>query len=261
MRILRLLGLICLLGMASLLVTCRQAYAISSANITVGATGWICGAPGGLTITYITDYSLEINWTAGEDSVQTMIRAAYGHAPTSITDGYQVYLGAGESCYDNSTTLASPELVYYTAFSQNADGIWSLEYSEEDTGHLMSISFLFVGVLALAVFFTWFSSRRPEILVRLSASLIWMALGFWFLLGGIENIDIADSWNQILIWVFFVMAVVPFLVQMNTEIRRERRGRTWTEWGAPPDERLSEYDRYHRLLKSRGWGRRPRRRW
>jgi hypothetical protein len=261
LKLLKIGGLILLLGVASLLVTCRQVHATSSANVTVGATGWIAGAPGGLTITYITDYSLQINWTMGEDAVQTMIRAAYGHAPTSITDGYQVYLGTGESCYDNSTTLAAPELVYYAAFSQNAGGIWSLEYSEEDTGHIMSISFFFIAWIVLAIFFTWFASRRPEMLVRLTASLLWMGLGFWLLLGGIENIDIADSWNQILIWIFFVMTVVPWIFQINTEIRRERRGRTWSEWGAPPEERLSPYEEHRRLLRSRGWGKRPRRRW
>jgi len=51
--------------------------------------------------------------------------------------------------------------------SQNANGVWAVEYSEEDTGHIMSISFLFMGVLALAVFFTWFKSKSTT--ARLSA--------------------------------------------------------------------------------------------
>jgi len=232
-------------------VTYIPTYASSSANVTITASGWIAGVPGGLTIIYVSDYEVQINWTKGEDAVNTMIRAAYGHAPTTISEGYQVYLGAGESGIDDSVALAGPDLVYYTAFSQNVNGIWAIEYSEEDTGHIMSVSFLFMGWLVLAIFFTWFSSKRPEMLIRLCSSLIWMGMGFWILLGGIENIEVGDSWIQILIWVFFIMAIVPFLVQMNTEIRRESKGMAWKEWGTPPEEIVDRDAEYRASIRRR----------
>jgi len=78
-----------------------------------------------------------------------------------------------------------------------------------------------------------------------------MALGFWVLLGGITNLDMINSWNQILVWVFFIMAVVPFLAQMNTEIRKEKKGLSYTVWGTPPDESETEYQRYSKELRYR----------
>jgi len=226
--------------------------AATSAEVTITATGYVCGSPGGFTITYISDYEVQLDWIKGVDADNTMIRAAFGHSPITIDEGYEVYNGPLETCIDNSVSLASSESVYYTAWSQSASGVWSLEYVEEDTGHLMSISFLFIGWLALAIFFTWFSSKRPEILIRLAAGLVWLGLGFWILLGGIDNIQIGDSWIQILIWVFFLMAAVPFLFQMNTEVRNERDGQVWTEWGGKPKESMpSGYEKYKKRLYRR----------
>ena len=240
-------GIVCFLFLPVI-----SARADTSADVTITASGYVCGAPGGFTITYVTDYEVQLDWTVGADAVNTMVRAAYGHFPTDITDGYQVYYGNGTTCNDDATSLAAPDIVYYRAWSQNAAGLWNeVTYAEDDTGDIMSVSFLFVGWLCLAIFLTWFSSRRPEILVRLVAGLTWMALGFWTLLGGITNIDMLNSWNQILVWVFFVMAVVPFLFQMNTEIKKEKKGLSYSVWGTPPDEEETSYQKYSRELRSR----------
>ena len=37
----------------------------TSDDITVTVSGWICGAPGGFTLTYISDYEVGISWTKG----------------------------------------------------------------------------------------------------------------------------------------------------------------------------------------------------
>jgi len=234
------------------LVLPTGAIADTSAGVVVTATGYICEAPGGFTITYVNDYELRLDWTVGTDAVNTMVRAAYGRFPEDITDGYQVYYGTGTTTTDDATSLAAPDIVYYRAWSQNVAGLWNeVSYGEDDSGDIMSVSFLFIAWVSLAIFLTWFSSRRPELLIKLVAGLTWMALGFWVLLGGITNLDMINSWNQILVWVFFIMAVVPFLAQMNTEIRKEKKGLSYTVWGTPPDESETEYQRYSKELRYR----------
>ena len=240
-------GVVCLL-----LFTTTLVKADTSADVTITASGYICGAPGGFTITYVNDCEVQLDWSVGDNAVNTMVRAAYGRFPEDITDGYQVYYGNGITCTDDATSLAAPDIVYYRAWSQNANGLWNeITYGEDDTGDIMSVSFLFVGWIVLAIFFTWFSSRRPEILIRLVSSLIWMGLGFWTLTGGIDNIDMINSWNQMLVWVFFLMAVVPWLLQMNTEITKEKKGLSYKVWGTPPGEEETEYQRYSKELRYR----------
>jgi len=237
---------------AMLLGPAKPVKADSSTSITITAVGYICGMPGDFTLTYINDFEVGISWVTGEDAENTIVRAAFGRVPENISDGYQVYYGNETSCTDSALSLTGSDVIYYRAWCQRDDGVWSSLFASGDTGGFMSVSYLFLGWLALAIFMTWFSSRRPEILVRLSAGLIWLGMGFWILLGGIDNIEVGDSWIQILIWVCFVMCVVPFVFQMNTEIRKERKGQSWTEFGVPPDEdKVSGYEEYKKRLHRR----------
>ena len=120
---------LCLVLLALLIPTPVQAATSSSANITITATGYICNAPGGFTITYISDTELELSWTPGVGANNTMVRAAYGREPESRTDGYLVYYGNATVASDTALNLdevASP--IYYRAWSQSASGAW------EETG-------------------------------------------------------------------------------------------------------------------------------
>ena len=94
------------------LFTTTLVKADTSADITITASGYICGAPGGFTITYVNDYEVQLDWSVGDNAVNTMVRAAYGHFPADITDGYQVYYGNGTTTNDDATSLAAPDIVY-----------------------------------------------------------------------------------------------------------------------------------------------------
>jgi len=125
----------------------------TSADVTITASGYVCGAPGGFTITYVNDYELRLDWSVGDDAVNTMVRAAYGRFPEDITDGYQVYYGNGTTTTDDATSLAAPDIVYYRAWSQNVAGLWNeVSYGEDDSGDIMSVSFLFIAWVSLAIF-------------------------------------------------------------------------------------------------------------
>jgi len=248
------LVVVCLLP---ILLSTAPALADTSLGVTISAVGYVCGVPGDFTLTYVNDYEVGISWVKGTDAENTMIRAAFGHVPENVSDGYQVYYGSGTSTSDTAISLAAPDVIYYRAWSQNTEGVWNPLFASGDTGGFMSASFLFVGLLIIAIFLTWMSSKRPEILVRLAAGLTWMATGFWLVLGDVTNLPLTAGWTQILVWVFFMMAAVPFLFQMNTEITTERKGQKWTAWGdQPPGERVSGYDDYKKRLLKRTRGRR-----
>lgn len=57
----------------TLLLLPSSVSASTSAEVAVTATGYVCGAPGGLTLTYISDYEVGISWTKGEDAVNTTV--------------------------------------------------------------------------------------------------------------------------------------------------------------------------------------------
>lgn len=231
-----------------------KVLADTSAQVTITAVGWICGAPGDFTLTYVNDYEIQIDWTKGVDADKTMVRAAFGRVPEDISDGYQVYYGTGISCTDTALSMATPEIVYYRGFSQNAGGVWSSLFASGDTGGFMSASFLFLGLIGIAAFLTWFASKRPEILIALAAGLTWLSLGFWLLLGDVTNLQLTDVWTQLLAWVFVVMTFVPVLTQMNVEIRREGKGHSWKTFGKEPKHESSAYEDYRDklFLKTRG---------
>lgn len=221
----------------------------SSEGVVVSATGWIAGAPGGFTITYVSDYEVELSWTMGVDAVNVMVRAAYGREPEDRADGYLVYQGSGTSATDAAIALSTPEIVYYRAWSQNVGGVWSELFSTVDTGGFMSMSFLFLTLVVLGLVLFLAAFRWKDLLLSWSAGLTWLAIGFWWALGGIENFDLSENWMQILVVVPFLLFFVVMLRLMNTEITYEKEGKRWTGYGAPPREKgPSGYEAYRNQL-------------
>jgi len=244
-RRLRWLGLLLILGLLLLPTVLTQA---ANPTVTITVQAWVLTSPSGFTLEYVSDNEILIEWEASPVTNMTMVRAAYGHPPEDMEDGYEVYRGTGTSCTDDATDLATPSIIYYRAWSNDVGGNWTTLFSSADTGGFMSASFLFVGLILIAGFLTWFASKRPEILIALAAGLTWLALGFWLLLGDVTNLQLADVWTQLLAWVFVVMTFVPVLTQMNVAIRQEGKGHSWTAFGKEPKHESSEYEDYREKL-------------
>lgn len=118
----RLLVLIILLP---ILLWAIPVQAGSSDTVVITATGWVCEAPGGFTVTYVNDYEVGLSWAKGEDAINTMVRAAYGRMPESRTDGYLVYYGEESYCSDTAVNLDETMAnIYYRAWAQNDAGTW-----------------------------------------------------------------------------------------------------------------------------------------
>lgn len=248
MKKLGLWNLLLLLVLSAPLLVGTPVQAATSVNITITAVGFICGAPGDFTLTYVTDNEVDISWVKGEDAENTLVRAAFGHVPASISDGYQVYYGTGTSCTDNAIDLATPSIVYYRAWSRNAGGVYASLFASGDTGGFMSISFLFMtlSIIGLVLFLAAF--RWKDMLLSYAAFFWWIALGFWWMMGDIENFGMDETWVQILVWLPFILAFSVILRLMNTEITHESRGHSWKSWGKEPTRKSSAYEDYRTQL-------------
>jgi hypothetical protein len=225
--------------------------ASTTADVVVTAQGFVGEAPGGLIITYVSDYKVDLSWTKGTNSTNTMIRVKYGDYPEDRNDGYLVYLGTDSNCTDPNVILASPEIPYYRAWSQSSEGAWE-EVGTTAEANFMSMSFLFgiLVILGLVLFIAAF--RWKDMLLSYSAALTWMAIGFWWILGDITNFGLSDPWVKILVFIPFILAFTVLLRLMNTEIVSESKGRRWSEWGATPREEVpSRRDSYRKTLRER----------
>lgn len=149
--------------MPAILLIPTSVLADTSADITVTAAGWVCGAPGGFTITYISDYEVGLSWAKGIEAEKTMIRAAYGRTPENRTDGYLVYYGDGVYCSDTAVSLdetATP--IYYRAWSQNANGVWE---DEGVWGFIEGIGVTMIAFIVLALGIAGIAMWRKHILL------------------------------------------------------------------------------------------------
>lgn len=229
-------------------------YAAVSWNITVFATpfgNWTVGSPAGLTVTYISDYELGLSWTNAPASISTMVRGAYGRPLADRNDGFEVYNGTGNQTTHWVSQVGTLGILYYGAWSQAGDGSWNTVGDTEE-GNFMSQSFLFIGLLLLALVLTIVAFRWKDILLSYAAALVWLAQGFWWLLGGINNFGIGTSWVNILIWVPFIMFLVVLLRLMNTEISMEEKGVKWMEMGGRPKKKApTNYESYAHELRRR----------
>jgi len=110
--------------------------------------------------------------------------------------------------------------------------------------------YLFLGLLILGSFLTYFSSRRPSMPLAICAALVWLALGVWLFLSPTPIFSFTETWAQMLAFVFILMTAIPFLFQMNTEIRYEqsKQGKfkgypgaessSYTSWGPKPKKEV-----------------------
>lgn len=211
-------------------------------------------APADFTITSLGGSMVAINWTKAVDANAdtTLIVGKSGSYPRNKTDGWVAYNGTASYTTDSHGISFNLESPFYKAWSYNLTVGFSTLYAQATLG---GGSMLLLGFLGLACFFTWFSHKRRDILISTVAFLLWFGTGMWLFFSGDAPFNLTESYVQILAWVFVIMAFVPILMQMNTEIRHERKGRSWTEYGRKPEERSDTQEEYKRMIQNR-WRRR-----
>lgn len=117
-------------------------------------------------------------------------------------------------------------------------------------------NYLFLGLIALCGFLTWFSAYRKNPLLSVLAGLVWLIPALVMFLTPTSVFGITEDWKVLFAFVFVGMAFVPWLLSMDTSIKVEgqRRGKkmSWTEYGATPkDSGPSAYEIYKETLQNR----------
>ena len=116
----------------------------------------------------------------------------------------------------------------------------------------MSISFLFLTLVGLGLVLFLAAFRWKDLLLSWTAGLTWLAIGFWWALGDIENFGLTENWQTILVFIPFLLFFVVMLRLMNTEIVQEADGKRWSTYGqAPKGKAASNYEEYKAELRRR----------
>lgn len=213
-------------------------------------------APTDLEVGFLNATAVTLTWVKGINATDTLVMGNLESYPTNHTDGWVVYNSTGATAEDSAgdTTFGG---VYYRAWALNPTG-FSLDSASATSGGGSMLLLAFIG---LACFFTWFSSKRRDILLSIVAALLWFSTAMWLFFSGSSPFDLSEGYVQILVWVFILLAFVPFLFQMNVEVKKEGKGgRSYVDFvkrGMENGKPETEYQRYRRLLQKRT---RPKRR-
>lgn len=194
--------------LALLLLAPLQAQAATSVTVTITAAGYVCEAPGGFTVTYVSDWEIGLSWAMGADANNTMVRAAYGRYPENRDDGYLVYYGGGTYANDTAVNLdETASLIYYKAWSENTGGAWSSEYGE---GFIEGIGMKLIAfiILALGLMVAAFVFKKQALMM--AAGLGFVGLGVYM---RIQSVAIGwANWDiyMLFFWLGIALALVCF---------------------------------------------------
>lgn len=107
----------------------------------------------------------------------------------------------------------------------------------------METSYLFLGFSLLGLVLTFLEISTHFLPLALAASLSWLSFGFWLLLGDIANLQMSNTWTQVLGFVIILMAFVPighFLSRMGKrEITINDGDKTYRMWGKVTEKKVS----------------------
>lgn len=172
-----------------------------------------------------------LNWTMGVYAATTIIRGSTETFPATITDGYEVYNGAG-----TNTTLVGLSLTfdtyYYSAWSENPTGL-SLDNAEVKIG---GDSMIMLGMLLLPLAFTFAYLWKRDIWQGIVACLCWVIGAIFFMQqsAGVSPMDMVDIWMA-LFWICMLLAIVfafaPFVWRKSEILWQEEEDDSG--WGDP----------------------------
>ena len=193
------------------------ALAGTSADITVTATGYVCEAPGGFTVVYISDYEVGISWVKGVDAENTLVRAAIGRMPENRSDGYEVYYGTGTNTTDwvNMETLSVP--IYYKSWSQTIGGTW--EEGGSSTGQVEGVSMILIAFIALALGLTisTFALKSGRAILAFASAGGWVLLGVYSYTRFVALWDIYYALFWLSMGMVFACVLVPVVLREKKE--------------------------------------------
>lgn len=115
---------------------------------------------------------------------------------------------------------------------------------------------MIIAFMVLAAFLTWFVSKRKNILIAVCAFLLWFGCAMWLFFTidpdtGSTILPLSENYAQLLSFVFLILMFIPLVLQMDTEIRHEKNGVSWVDYGDKPKESKNLQSEYRALIKSK----------
>jgi len=214
-----------LIGLLALF-PCSGALA-ANPTVTITVSAWTVGTPGGLTITYINNDTLQVDWTKGDGAVNTMVRAKYGTAPESRTDGYLVYYGEGVTADDTSVDIDNTiNPLYYRAWSEDVGGTWettgTISFFEEG-----GMTLIFFVMLAIGV--TWIGTKWRFYGLNLMGAIAWVIFALYIKANPPLHLAEGDSVHTALWVLLWGVAFMVALAGLGRGINRSRKWDTGEE--------------------------------
>jgi len=119
-----------------------------------------------------------VTWNNTPTTTNVMIRAKKNSYPSSITDGWQVYTGTGESAIDQQVdTDDNITDIFYSGWSQSVALAWSTPVNDLYKVTKMALILVTGGLLALAF---WQKKSRYGEFLQIVASIVAIAFGaYW----------------------------------------------------------------------------------
>lgn len=158
------------------------AEAATTADVTITAAGYVVGSPSGLVISYTGEDYVDISWIKGIGANNTMVRVGHTGYPATLTDGGLVYYGNGTTTqyvinYERLLTNEEYEGLYFTAWSQRADGLWQLIGATTGAySFWQDINMMFVIVALIILTLTFFAFRLKNIGLSIVSAFGWSGL-------------------------------------------------------------------------------------
>jgi len=211
-----------------------RAFAINSAGQgnSTEQSFWtlaIPSPPTNFTITQIGANSISLNWTKGIGAETTIIRGSESQYPNSITDGYLVYTGSG-----NSTKIENLDLSmsghYYSAWSRNSYG-YSTDHAQASVGGNM-IAIIAIGLMSLVVMIFGFVYKPASVPMLIIAGIGWAITGALVLnnrlLGNLNTPVVTLAFMFTLTCFIWIYAIV-WLPRRNQPSREDKDYQSYEE--------------------------------
>jgi hypothetical protein len=196
--------------------------AATTADVVVTASGYIVGSPSGLVISYTGEDYVDISWVKGALAENTMVRVGHTGYPTSLTDGGLVYYGNGTTTqyvYSYATLLANEEYegLYFTAWSQRADGVWQMIGSSTGAySFWQDVNMLFVIVSLIVLALTFYAFKLKNVALSIVSAFGWAGLAIhqlnlYYSLASISGVEPLIGYTSALMSICMFLAPLMFI--------------------------------------------------
>ena len=112
-------------------------------------------------------------------------------------------------------------------------------------------------IMSVVIFLNFWSWRNKNILLTFAASLSWLTLAMWAFFSTTPILGLGETYQTLLVWIFFMMTFVPLLLHIQVEVKKEIRGKDGTifSWkdngGIPKRAPFGTADQYRLKLRER----------